>query len=317
MRLSERIERDVERGVSLLDEIDLGSIEFIGRTKPKILITGAGDSYASAIASHHIYSGESVYGDPLTLSIDGHIARYVEEGYILLAISLGGRTRSVVRLAEKYRGLGGEVYAVTGSRESPLAKVSTHFVEVPYIETVYGSGIGRQIVLEAVLAKLLSGLEIGSTNINTEVERLAGEPCPRYVDGEVYVGINESIGTAYFTANKCREFFGCGARSVVFEELLHAEIFAVYGEIYVFRSLLADGDPYIRGRMNEAIETLGSLGYRVATIAGCRDPWISALCQKIHVLKCLSREVDARGIERPRFTSHGGLKELTRLIYIE
>ncbi len=170
MRLSERIERDIEKGVSLLNETDLDSIEYIGRAKTKILFTGAGDSYASAVTSHHIYSGESLYGDPLTLNIEGHVARYVREGYILLAISLGGRTRSIVRLSEKYRSIGGEVYAVTGSRESPLAKASTHVVEVPYIETVYGSGIGRQIVLEAVLAKLLSGLEIASSNINAEVE---------------------------------------------------------------------------------------------------------------------------------------------------
>ena len=91
------------------------------------LLVGAGDSYAAAVAASQISSLRVLASDPLALlDMTGLGERDV------CIISVSGRTRTNLKVAEMARMTGRSVTAVTAFRDSPLAALADEVVELPF-----------------------------------------------------------------------------------------------------------------------------------------------------------------------------------------
>ncbi len=228
----------------------------------------------------------------------------VREGRVLLALSVGGRTREVVRVAEEYRRLGGRVVAVTASRESPLARVASYTVLMPYGRTVRGIGAGRHLAMLATLAKVLGGETVEAPGKCTARISL-GEPA-------AHVGLGDSYSTAVFAALKTYEVFGLNSRYVFLEQLLHAELYSVPRKIYIYEP----AQPLFDERIEEAVGLLEEAGYEVVAVKRLSgNPWRNAFAQQYCVLKSLAGEVKERGVEKPFYRGHAAVERAARLIY--
>lgn len=265
------------------------------------VVTGSGDNYALALAAPHL-SRDVIAApfDPLQLHDRALAAMLAARGCVLVALSVGGRTRAVVSAARLYRDLGGRVVAVTAEPSSPLAAAADDVVVLLHGGTAGGVGAGRHLLALAALAGVLGVPE-------PRVEELGGCPGELVGEGVVYAGYMESIGSALFSALKVYEVYGLPVQWWQLEQLVHAPVYAARGNVIVYH---ASTKPSYAG---EAVEALREAGYNVLEVPGGRDPASTLLSQTLWLLRCLSQRSDLP--EKPSYRGHAGLEVLTRLIY--
>ncbi len=265
----------------------------------KVVATGAGDSYVVALAASALTSARAV--DPLEAI--SHARRLVREGYTLLALSVGGRTRSVVEAARYWKSLGGRVVAVTADTRSPLARSGDAVVKLVYGSLAAGIGALRHLVMVAAVASLF-----GERIARVQAPRTR---CPDTMERLVYVGIVDSYSSAVFSALKSYEVFCSPSRYEHLEQLVHAPIYSVsQTPIIVYDSMLAP-----RQLVERIIKTLADVGYTVVRVEPAGPGWLNPLGQQYWLLSCLASYVEERGVSRPCYREHPFLDELTRLIY--
>ncbi|MET1102235.1 MAG: SIS domain-containing protein [Pyrodictiaceae archaeon] len=296
-----RLREDLSRALGLLED----QYRSAPRLEPNcFLAVGAGDSYAAALAASASPTAHVAAIDPLEAVVSGITKRMASEGCWMLAISVGGRTREVLRAVEKYRGLGGRVVAITGDPESPLARVANETVTLLSHASVMGVGAGRQLLVLAALAGLL-----GSKPPSSSWRPRA--PCISFPTPIVYTGAGEGLASAVYAAMKAYEVFGVGSRWFHLEQLVHAPVFSVSEPIIVFSSSLAEAG----SRVSEVADTLGEAGYVVHVIEAAEDPWTTAIGQAAYIVECLASTIESMGLDHPRYQDHPELKRLTQLIY--
>ncbi len=273
---------------------------------PCYIISGAGDSFAAGLILKNYIEQLSVIDSPLDLIYSKMLKRAVKADCALIAISMGGRTRSLVELTKKYRFLGGKVIAVTSNRDSPLAKASSETLDIIYGKTIMYSGVGRQAVLLAGLAG-----SFGKEKIEIEETREEKDNCPLFYKPETNVGISGSLGTALFSTLKSYEYYGTPSITISMEELMHAYIYGVPKTYNIFLPPNLKKEEIL-----EKINLLKDIGEKVNFIS-CKDNyWQTMLYQTIKTIDCLIESVSKRNILKPKFTTHQKLEELTKTIYI-
>ncbi len=263
--------------------------------------TGAGDSYAAALAAQYYHSRLNVI-DPSDIVFAGIGKEMADRGCTLLALSVGGRTKLVVEAARRYRGYGGRVVAVTASMESPLALVSDEIAALIHGGLAGGIGAGRHLVMLAALARLLGHREPKVIAIKTS--------CPSSLAKTVYTGLAEGTAAALFSALKVYEVYALPAMWWNLEQLVHAPIYSVKPgtTVVVYGSVLGG-----EARVKETIETLEKLGYNVIHVQGHGNVVDNTISQALWLLNCLASANDLP--PKPRYREHPGLGPLTSLIY--
>ncbi|MGQ9543710.1 MAG: hypothetical protein ACUVTM_06480 [Candidatus Bathyarchaeia archaeon] len=94
----------------------------------KCIFTGAGDSYAAALAAERLSGYRALCLDPYEISRSPDPV----EGKHLYVISVSGRTRSNIEAARKVRGRASKVTAITANRNSILASLCDDLIELKY-----------------------------------------------------------------------------------------------------------------------------------------------------------------------------------------
>ncbi len=264
-----------------------------------VAATGSGDSFAAALvlASLAGENGEAL--DPLEAIVTTRHRSLAERGCTLAAISIGGRTKSVLELAELYASRRGRVVCYT-AKDTPLAKrACSEVVEVTYPGTVMGVGAARQLVLLGLIAKSL-GYEPRIGRLST--------PCA-WLRADVFTGLAESLGTAIYAANKLYEIYARPVRWEYLEQLVHAPIYSARS-VAVFYTATTP-----RKRLDEITRTLREAGIKVYKVLATGAPWDNAVTQTAYVLSCIAKQVAKDMVAEPAYRKHPGLEPLTRLIY--
>lgn len=147
------------RGV--LDKVDPSEIDtLVDRLEqaPRVFVAGEGRSglMGKAFAMRLMHLGLRVYavGETITPS--------VTEGDVVVVISGSGTTGGAVRTAEKARGAGAGVLAVTTDTSSPLARLAEHVLVLPAATKFRNAG-------EAPTIQPLSSLFDQNTHIALDV----------------------------------------------------------------------------------------------------------------------------------------------------
>ena len=181
-----------------------------------VLVSGAGDSYAASITGTALAGFKGSPVDPREL-------KYYRgnRGTLVIAVSLGGRTRSLLEAVKLHKKMGTRVVAVTGNPESPLAGLADTIILVRHNKYVRGSGFGSYIGMTAAIAALLGSREKPRS---TKVCSPQREP-----DGRVpfFVGESWRYGVGYFGMLKMHEDLGLPSRAEKLEQFMHATIFSL------------------------------------------------------------------------------------------
>ena len=301
--LGTEIMQDIETTVKLIEELE---VEDVYSRLGAGLAVGAGDSYAAALALEAGTQGRVKAFDPDHLLAIGGLERFAREGYVLFALSVGGRTREVVRLAREYARLGGHVVAVTGDKESPLARSSNEVVVMEYSRTVRGIGAGRHLYMIALLGKMFGEKRLSIARGSCS--------CPSFSAPVGHIGVGDSFSTAMFAALKSYEVFNTASRYVLLEQLFHAELYSMPPRLYFY-------EPYttvLDERVREGLEVVRRAGYEVEVVKRAGNSvWSNMLSQQYCILACLARECEEKNVVEPGYRRHPGLATITRLIYHE
>jgi len=269
-----------------------------------VYVIGSGDSFAAALAVEALSGGRATALDPYDGARSGILEKGLSRECVLLALSVGGRTRAVVETARFYREKGGRVYAVTANPESPLAKWADYIVGLVYGGLAGGIGAARHVVMLAALAKAVSDEEpqiVGRSRGN----------CSWFRGTEVFVGSLESFSSALYAALKLYEVYGSSIRFERFEQFLHAPIYSVHSV-----TLFEPADNEAASRIKLAAQAMKEAGMKVHVIeAVSSNGWSNALSQAYTVLECLYEAVVSDGVNEPAYRRHRGLKKFTELIY--
>lgn len=269
-----------------------------------IYVIGSGDSFAAALAVEALSGGRAIALDPYDVARSGILEKGLSRGCVLLALSVGGRTRAVVESARVYREIGGRVYAVTANLESPLARWADYIVELVYGGLAEGIGAARHVVMLAALAKAVSG----------EKPQIVGRSrgnCSWFRRAEIFVGSLESFSSALYASLKLYEVYGSSVRFERFEQFLHAPIYSVHSV-----TLFEPVDNEAASRIKLAAQAMKETGMEVHVVeAVSSNGWSNALSQAYTVLGCLYEAVVSDGVSEPAYRKHRGLKKFTELIY--
>ncbi|MCY0859083.1 MAG: SIS domain-containing protein [Sulfolobaceae archaeon] len=215
-------------------------------------VTGAGDSYAAALVIEGKTGGRF-------RAIDPHDALYYEIDKPLVLVSVSGRTRSVIELAKRYKGVIHTI-AVTANRESELAKNVDFVVEIPY---------KSQYILPGIKSFLLSVSALYSiASLEVEKPVIAKD----FVIGRspFFVGSLGNYGIAYYLMLKMFEIFGEPANAERLELFSHSPIFSTRNRQVV---ILSSGEP-VEEKLASKIK------YTEVIYTGCKDP----ICNAVTVL---------------------------------
>ncbi len=209
--------------LSLIQKVVRDQLEFLKELeRPSLrrgLVTGAGDSHAASIFTQLVSRHSFLAVDPYELRLK---TPSVSEGD-LVAISIKGKTREVVKVTEALRGRGWRVISVTADEGSPLARVSNVVIKLVYGGGALPVGIGN---FAAVLAAL-SWLFEGDTQ-PPEICEVKREDHTLLEYGDV-VTVGEGVGvvSAYFTCLKLHEVLCMPCRYYSIEQFLHAILYSL------------------------------------------------------------------------------------------
>ncbi|KSW11548.1 hypothetical protein CF15_01545 [Pyrodictium occultum] len=296
--LAEALRRELAQAPRLVAE-QASSTEPILAGEECILAVGAGDSYAAALALEACSRGRARALDPFDAVTTGALEAAAGRGCLLLALSVGGRTRSVLEAVEAYRRLGGRVVAVTGPG-TPLARLAGSVVQLTYTGLAAGVGAARHLAMLAALAAAMG------ERVSWPGPAAAG--CGALMAG-VHAGAAEAYSSALYTVLKLYEAYAMPARSERLEQLVHAPVYAA-DSVALYLSSTAP-----RGRQEEVLEALREAGVPVSAVPPGRSCWETVLSQPAWALGCLAEAAERDGVREPRYKLHPGLERLTRLIY--
>ena len=302
--LWEQLAREAVEAPELVEEQlrVTGSLPALGEAGC-IAAVGAGDSYAAALAFEAAVP-HAVALDPFEATLARTLEAWSRGGCVLLALSVGGRTRAVVGAARRARGAGCRVVAVTANPDSPLAAASDEVVELVYGGLAGGVGAARHLVMLAALAALT-----GHGPGLTEPPGLQG--CEWLTGPTVHVGAGSSYPSALYAVLKLYEVFGSPVRSERLEQFLHAPIYSTSSV-----TLYTPSEREAVERIGEALEAMRGSGLRVYTVPpAAGDPWGNVIGQSLAVVKCLAAKAEQLGAVEPAYRRHRGLEGFTRLIY--
>ncbi len=270
-----------------------------------VAATGAGDSYAAAVAWRGVEPRRVRAVDPLDMLASGFLGACIDAGCVVAGLSVGGVTRSVVEAVVRFKMLGGRAVAFTARRLSPLGLACDEVIILPYSETVMGVGAARHAVMLAALAGASGG----------RIEEWDPLQLPQgrgLLDYQVFLGVGEAAASAMYASLKTCEVFGECRPWYTLEQFIHAPVYTYRGGVRLlfFRQSMRDE------RVDEVLEGLRSAGFIVEEAPAVRgEPWSTVIGQAYLVLELLRRSAEKLGVATPSYRGHERLRDLTELIY--
>lgn len=142
LRLVQRLDADFCRAVELLHKC-AGSVIVTGMGKAGLI----GQKIAATLAStgtrsHYLHPAEAVHGD---------LGR-IHESDVVLVLSQSGETEEVLRMLPSIMTLGAPLIAITGNRESTLARTATVKIDLGPLKEACALGLAPSTSTTAMLA---------------------------------------------------------------------------------------------------------------------------------------------------------------------
>lgn len=302
--LYEALHRHLEAAPKELEKQE--NITPLIHTGPCIIASGSGDSLAAALSLAHALPHTALALDPVDALATPWL-RKVAHNCTLIALSVGGRTTSLVKLAQAYAGWGGRIIAFTADPTSPLARASQETLRLTLGESSGGAGGLRHLVMLAALARALTG-----ERISTALSHTPPDGCPGFRDPWTYLGAGDSRGSAYFASLKAAEVMGVNNPPTSIEEVLHAQAFSHPTRYLLLKP--STTSPDMEWRLETAVRVLSRMGETLVWLS-LDTPMKTAVYHSYHILRCLEKEARERRVEHPIYKSHPHLQELTQAIY--
>jgi 6-phospho-3-hexuloisomerase len=127
MKYAQQIIEELQRSISQLDEEETERMAELLLQSNKIFVAGAGRSglMGRAFAMRLMHVGKEAYvvGETVTPGI--------EQGDVLVLGSGSGETKGLISMAEKAKGVGAEVIAVTIAPDSTVGRLASYVVKLP------------------------------------------------------------------------------------------------------------------------------------------------------------------------------------------
>lgn len=230
------------------------------RSTRKVILTGAGDSYAAALAML------PAFGD-LCQAIDASVMRLIEftrftplerlglnrpEELLVVVISAGGSTSRIIEALEKAKAIGAGSLLISGKAVSPAAQAAKHVLHMktPPLPTADTPGLCSYLASEIGLAALAATLGQVSGAITAQETQACCEAMHTYLSsyaGEVldrideqmlalaedwkafehfeFLGDSGEFGSAFFGGAKVIECSGCAVSTDDTEDWCHVNYF--------------------------------------------------------------------------------------------
>jgi fructoselysine-6-P-deglycase FrlB-like protein len=192
----------------------------------RCVFTGAGDSYAAALAAE-IYSGyRSSSTDPYELSR----SPWIVDGKHLYLISVSGRTRSNIEAARMVKSRAAKVTAITAGVNSILARSCDDLIELKYRSSEYltpGTSSFTMSLLASYsrinplpricnLQNMYDEAKLWAAGVNIDPESTT-----------FIVGTGLAYPFAIYCKAKILEVFGSKAQAQLTEQFSHMELFSL------------------------------------------------------------------------------------------
>lgn len=126
-----------------------------------VVIFATGSSSNAAFAAQPYMSQQ--LGIPVFIEDPSFTANYMldlQPDTLYLAISQGGHSYSTIEMVKRIQEIDGQIYTITGDKQSPIAKLSKHVIplnmpieEMPYVTAGYGATILTLMLLALELKK--------------------------------------------------------------------------------------------------------------------------------------------------------------------
>ncbi len=268
----------------------------------KVFVSGAGDSYAASITGTALAGFKGSPVDPRELKYHRG-----GNGTLIIAVSLGGRTRSLLEAVKHHKEMGTRVAAATGNPESPLAGLADTAILVKHNKYVRGSGFGSYISMTAAIAALLGA---GGKPRNRPICHPRRRPNGRV---PFFVGESWRYGAGYFGMLKMHEDLGLPSRTEKLEQFMHATVFSLqnYEAPYIleYKKKLPEG-------FTDVLETWNPLYLNDIAPGLTGDDVDAFICLAQSLTILVAQYIADKGLDKPYYRRAKGVAErLAETIY--
>lgn len=309
--MAEEVENQIDDLPKLVKKLrSQGSLR--GTVPSKMMFTGSGDSFATALLAHSLSLGRAMAEDPYELYLNPERTK----GKTLFLISVSGKTRTNIRLAKLVQGLAWKRVAITANPDSPLARACDSIIALRFRSSgiLTAGTIGFTSGLLAV-ASLVSRLP-RILDLD-RMERRAAEwaETVRVSDHSSFFFIGSGIGygLAAYGAFKMHEVLGMKAEYQYPEQFGHAELFSVRRSVDRVFCISSGSDSKIIGLFRR----LSKESFRVYLLEGKAEHPVSACLEiALHLQHLALRLAKRMRVRECAFRSkRTRLRLSTRLIY--
>jgi D-arabinose 5-phosphate isomerase GutQ len=195
-----------------------------------VILTGCGDSYAASLMLNEIVNVRVI--DPY----EAYFQNFDKET-IFVIISVSGKTVANLNLAKKLKENGNKIIAVTGRKDSPLAKIANDIVWINYEEKIILPGT-LSFTKTLVALYNLFGIEVNFNSINEELIKRAFEET-REISGDLFyvLGGTKLYPACYYFKAKILEFSGHKTIIERIEQFAHTDLFGLsFNDTVIFLS---------------------------------------------------------------------------------
>ncbi len=245
----------------------------------RMIFTGSGDSFASALFAQAISKSATTAADPYEL----HLAPNRVQGKTLFLISVSGKTKTNVGLARRVRGLAKKRVAITANPSSPLAKECDETIQLHYRRgKIPTSGTVSFTTSLLAVSALLNELptKIDLRNVYKRAARWAETAAKAGGRDFLFIGSNIGYAIAAYGAFKIHEVLGFKAGYQYSEQFGHSQLFSMKK-----RSdnivCIGSGQDEIAGKVFRILSGNGFQARKVQIIS--KDPVIAALDSSFHM----------------------------------
>jgi len=272
------------------------------------LATGAGDSHAAAVYAQLVSRHNFMAADPYELTLAPP-----PNGRYLIAISVKGRTREVVKSVTTLKKFGWRALAVTAEPSSELARASDAVVRVSYGGGSMPVGVGNFASVLTVLTWILSGEAAEAPSPSKPVKELAEAIAGGAAAEVVTVGEGLGVVPAYFTCLKLYETLCMPCRSYSIEQFLHAPLYSLSKKTI---TVVFPDTAGVKSRVLQSILENAGLRYAVVTPPSEGGPLALVLGESAQAVLAIAEASEARGFKVPCFEERRDLLEAsTPVIY--
>lgn len=221
MNSIEAMAADMERQL-----VDLPALR-LARPRGRVALVGSGDSYAAALAAHHLSSGSASCHHPADIISNPSFA----QGRDIYIVSISGMTRANVLAAKAARRAGLHTVAITANQKSPLAKACDYVAELKF------RGAGRTAGTISFTASVLACAWLATkgraacpanlAELYNEARKQASRLLEIKTDSIVLLADSVLHPAAIYGALKFNEVFGARATACQLEDFFHAPLFGL------------------------------------------------------------------------------------------